>query len=72
MDTDFKSKLFKLFEFHSCLSNGICDRDGYYVPIVDAINNDFTTNRKRYREGDEFPDHNPWIRVPEEIGAYSE
>lgn len=67
MDRDFSNNLLRLFKFHCCLNNGICERGGYYVPIDDALSNDFITNRKHYKEGEEFSDNKQWIRVPEEI-----
>ncbi|QMT59717.1 hypothetical protein [Legionella sp. PC997] len=49
---EFRDKLYSLFKFHLCLSNGVCDRDGHYVPIDDAISGDFDSNRKHFREGE--------------------
>lgn len=62
----FRDKLYSLFKFHLCLSNGVCDRDGHYVPIDDAINGDFDSNRKHFREGETFPGDKEWIRIPSE------
>lgn len=61
---DFKEKIYTLLEYHCCLSNGVCDRDGIYVPVKDALEGDFDTNKRHFKEGETFPSQDQWIRVP--------
>lgn len=61
---EFKDQIYSLLKFHLCLSNGVCDRNGHYIPIDDALNGDFETNKKHFNEGEIFPGENEWIMVP--------
>lgn len=59
------TQLYNLLKYHNCLEIGRCESDGYYVPVGDAIEGDFETNKIYYREGDDFETDDEHIRVPE-------
>lgn len=58
---------YELFDFHNCITNGACEKDGHYIPIDDLLEGNINSNRKKYfRSGDDFPEGD-WIEVPGDL-----
>jgi hypothetical protein len=64
-----EEKLYSLLAFLSALQNdsGTCEIEGTYVPIKDAVKDDFQSRRKYYHIGDEFEGDDKWVHIPPEF-----